>query len=47
MMGHKLREINDIKANRIVLDREELHSGIYFVVIEGRAQRLRAKLIIN
>ena len=47
MMGHKLREINDITANRIALDREELHSGIYFVVIEGRAQRLRAKLIIN
>ena len=47
MMGHKLREINGIKANRIVLDREELNSGIYFVVIEGPGQRMRMKLVVE
>ena len=47
MMGHKLREINGITADRLLRDKAELGSGIYFVTIEGPAQRLRAKLIIN
>ncbi|HIA37094.1 MAG TPA: T9SS type A sorting domain-containing protein, partial [Flavobacteriales bacterium] len=47
MLGNTVRAIPGITESKVVIDRENLPSGVYFVYLQGKAKTFRGRMIVE